>query len=239
MTSSCRTPCRSASGPRRAASDPRSSALSAAVKLRLCSIVHLTSSKVKCCDDQLNPRWKADVPLLPWGVASEIVIPPSRGKAEAPAVSCQPAIQAVDGGRLAALEKVKAHFTPGVRSIERNSELLDAACSCRPDHLVHALQTSRRYRCLRCVESSRRGQCESEDDQHYSLPSSCSDPDLSHGRGLSAMGRKRTLRFVLGRGRALEAQKGRLCSLQTHGRKQQVEPGEKHREDTDRQQPPS
>jgi hypothetical protein len=37
------------------------SALSAAVNLRLCPIVHLTSSKVKCCNDQLNPRWLADV----------------------------------------------------------------------------------------------------------------------------------------------------------------------------------
>jgi hypothetical protein len=37
------------------------SELSAAVNLRLCLIVHLTSPQVKCCADQLNPRWKTDI----------------------------------------------------------------------------------------------------------------------------------------------------------------------------------
>jgi len=37
------------------------SALSAAVNLRLCLIIHLTSSMVKCCNDQLNPRVLSDV----------------------------------------------------------------------------------------------------------------------------------------------------------------------------------
>ena len=41
------------------------SALSAAAIFRTCLMGHLTSSKVKCCDDQLNPRWKADIRLEP------------------------------------------------------------------------------------------------------------------------------------------------------------------------------